>query len=176
MTDQELEQIQKMVTVAAEEIEGRLATSMEKAIGGITEKITQQEGATKDLQAKAKAAFDNMPGIIKEHVESQLQTNLAGIVAEVGKQFEGKVKAMAGGDNSEGAGGPLSVREVLSQSDKIVNIINAWKQPTTEAAMLSQMNFVMKWHGVLSKIEKGGGSSDELNKAIAETFITQKQE
>lgn len=170
MTKEELAEIQKMVTVAAGEIEGRLATSLDKTIEGINNKID----LAVDLNAKSKAAFETIPGLIQEQIESQLKVNLKGIVEEVGKQFEGKMKAMAGGGDS--AGGSMGLRDLLADSDKVIAIVNAFRQPTTEAAMLAQMNFVMKWHSLLSKLEKGGGSGDEFTKTIASTFTTEKQE
>lgn len=172
MDPKELAELEKMVTKAAEEIENRLSASLGKAIEGINAKVNLNVEAANELQANAKVAMEAMPNLIREHVESQLSVNLKGIVEEVGKQFEGKVKAMAGGDS---AGGSMGLRDLLAESDKIIGVINAWKQPTTEAAMLSQMNFVMKWHGLLSKLEKGGGVPDDITKAIASTF-TEKQE
>lgn len=170
MTEEELAELQKMVTVAAEGIEGRLAASLDKTIEGINNKID----LAVDLNAKSKAAFEAVPHLIQEHVEAQLQANLKGIVEEVGKQFEGKMKAITSSGNS--TGGSMGLRDLLADSDKVIGIINAVRQPTTEAAMLSQMNFVMKWHSLLSKLEKGGGAPDEITKAIASTFTTEKKE
>lgn len=171
MTKEELAELQKMVTVAAGEIEGRLATSLDKTIEGINNKID----LAVDLNAKSKAAFETIPSLIQEQIESQLKVNLKGIVEEVGNQFEGKMKAMAGG-NSAAPGGGLNFESLLANSDKIVAVVNAFRSPTTEAAMLAQMNFVMKWHSLLSKLEKGGGAPDEITKAIASTFTTEKKE
>lgn len=172
---EQLDELQKMAAAFAEGIETRLADRLDKAIGVINNKIELNAAATAEMTAKAKTALDAVPHLIQEHVENQLQANLKGIVEEVGNQFEKKVEAMAGGGNSGTPGSGMSLRELLSNSDKIIGVINAWKQPTTEQAMLSQMNFVMKWHSLLSKLEKGGGSGDEFTQAIASTF-TEKQE
>ena len=156
--DQELENIgqlaelQKMVAMAAKGIEDRLADSLGKAIGGLNSKVEVNAAANAELQAKAKAAFEALPALIQENVEGQLKANLTGIVEEVGKQFEGKVKAMAGGDNSGAAGFGLNAGSLLANSDKIIALINAWKQPTTEAAMMGQMNLIFRCHGLLSKL------------------------
>lgn len=174
LTKEELEQIQKMMTTAAGIVETKLGTSLNKAIEGIDAKVEASTKAATDLVANAKAAVSAMPNLIQEHVEAQLRTNLTGIVEEVGKQFEAKMKEkLAGGGNSEG--GSMSLRELLEQSPKVIEIINAWKQPTTEQAMLSQLNFGMKIHSLMSKLEKGGGSGDEFAKTIASTF-TETQE
>lgn len=174
MTEEELAELQKMVAVAAEEIENRLASKLEQLTEGIYSKVTQDvETTIEDKTGKTKVVLEALPHLIQEHVESQLKANLTGIVEEVSKQFEGKVNAMAG-DDSAGGGG-LSLDHLLKNSDKIIGVVNAFRQPTTEQAMMAQMNFVMKWHSLLSKLEKGGGSGDEVAKAIASTFATEKQ-
>lgn len=173
MTDEELATIQKVVTKAVEGVETKLAASLSKAIEGINTKIDLNAAAAGEIQSTVKVALEAMPHLIKEHVEGELQTNLKGIVEEVGKQFEGKFKAMTG--SGAGSGDGMNLNNLLAHSEQIIGVINAFRSPTTEAAMLSQMNFVMKWHSLLSKLEKGGGAPDEVTKAIASTF-TEKQE
>ncbi len=177
MTPEELAQLQEMVTKAAELVEGKLAASLNTAIEGINSKIETNEATTANLQATAKTAFETLPNIIQEKVENQLEGSLKVISEEIGKQFEGKMKALAtGGKDGEGAPGGLNLPYLLEKSDKIVEVINAFRSPTTEQAMMGQMAFVMKWHGLLSKLEKGGGTGDEVTKAIADTFTNQTQE
>lgn len=173
LTEEELAELQKVVVAAAEVIENKLTNTLKEAIEGINTKVDLGASAAADIEAKAKITFEALPKLIQEHVETQLKTNLTGIVEEVGKQFEAKV-AQAGGGNSAGVGS-MGLRDLLAESDKVINVINAWRQPTTEQAMLGQMNFVMKWHALLSKLEKGGGSGDEFTKAIASTFTTEKE-
>lgn len=168
MTKEELAEITEMVTKAAEGIESRLADSLKNAIEGFNSKAA----AATELQSKSEAALKVLPDLIQKQVESQLKTNLTGIVDEIGKQFEAKVKEASG--NSEAPEGGLNIPYLLDNSDKLIAIFNAWKQPTTEQAMLSQMNFVMKWHSLLTKLEKGGGTADEATKAIASTFTPQE--
>ena len=167
MTPEELAEIQKMVVKVAEEVESRLATSLDKAIEGINSKVESTTATASDLQAKAKVTFEALPALIQRQVENQLQ--------DLTKQFEERQKELAGaGDSGGGAG--LNLNSLLANSDKIVAVVNAFRSPTTEQAMLSQMNFVMKWHSLLSKLEKGGGSGEEFTKAIASTFTPEKHE
>lgn len=174
---EEIAELQKMVTAAAEVVENKLADSLKEAIESINTKVDASVVASTDLQAKAKIAFEALPNMIKEHVEGTLSENIKSIGEELSKQFEGKVKAMigAGGGNSAG-GGSMGLRDLLAESDKIIGVINAWKQPTTDQAMMGQMNLIFRWHGLLSKLEKGGGSGEDITKAIADTFTTQKPE
>jgi len=174
MTDEEMAEIQKMVTMAAQEVEGRLATSLDKTIESLNNKIALNATAAAEVQNKAKIALETVPNLIQEQIESQLRANLTGIVEEVGKQFQAKVKEAGG--NSAAPGGGLSLESLLAHSDKLVAVVNAFRSPTTEQAMMGQMSFVMKWHQLLSKLEKDGGSGDEFTKAIADTFTTPKQE
>lgn len=174
MTKEELDQIQKMMTQGAEAIEKKLATSLNQAIAGINEKVDNNAAAAAEIVANAKAAVSTMPNLIQEHVEAQLKTNITSIVKEVGKQFEGKLRDATGGKGADG--GSMGIRELLGQSDQIINIINAWKQPTSEQALMGQMNFIMKWHNILNKIEKGGGSGEELTAQIGKTFGPETQE
>lgn len=176
MEPEELAQLQEMVTKAAEAIESKLAATLGAAIEGINSQFESNAAAAAEIQSQAKAALETVPHLIQEHVENQLQANLKGIVEEVGNQFEAKVKAMAGGGSGDGAGGGMGIEKLLANSDKIIGIVNAFRSPTTEQAMMGQMAFVMKWHGLLSKLEKGGGTGDEVTKAIADTFAGQKQE
>ena len=172
MTEEELAELQNMVAMAAKGIEDRLADSLGKAIEGINSKVEVNATASDELQSKAKVAFETLPALIQENVESQLKANFTGIVEAVGKKFEEKVKAMAGGDNSGAPGVGLTAGSLLANSDKIIGLINAWKQPTTEAAMMGQMNLIFRWHGLLSKLEKGGGSGADVTQAISDTFKT----
>lgn len=167
MEEADRAEVEKMVAKAAKEAEARLVTGMAKAMEPISKKID----LAIDLNTQSKAAFEAVPGLIKEQVANHLTENIASIGEELSKQFEGKMKAMmgGGGDNSGGGTG-LGLGQLLNQSDKIIGIVNAFRQPTTEAAMLGQMNLVMKWHSILSKLEKGGGSPDDITKQIADTF------
>lgn len=173
MEKEELAAIQKMMTKAVGEVEKKLATSLNNAIEGINTKVEASTKAATDLVANAKAAVQAMPNLIQEHVEAELKTNITSIVEEVGKQFEAKLKEKTGG---KGADGSLGIRDLLEHSDQVINVINAWKQPTSEQALMGQMNFIMKWHNILSKIEKGGGSGEELTSQISKTFGPEAQE
>ena len=174
MTEEELAELQNMVATAAKGIEDRLADSLGKAIEAINNKIELNATASAELQTRAKTAFETLPVLIQEHVEGQLKANLTGIIDEVGNRFEEKVKAMAKGGGNSGAPGGLGIQDLLAHSDKIIGVINAWKQPTTEAAMMSQMQLIFRWHGLLSKLEKGGGSGQDVTQAIADTFKPQE--
>lgn len=175
MEAEELEQLKGVVSQAAEEIEGRLAVSLNKAIEGLDAKISSAAATGEALKSTATTALEALPNLIQEKIEAQLKDNLQGIVEEVGNRFEERLKAGAGAGAGAGKnGGPgLDFNALLGNSDKIIGVINAFRSPTTEQAMMGQMNFVMKWHQLLSKMEKGGGSGDDLTSAIAETFTTQ---
>lgn len=175
MTPEELAELKEVVSKAAEGIELRLFESLNKAIESLDGKIASTTAAAEETQSKAKMAMEAVPNLIKEQIEAQLTANLKGIVAEVGAQFEEKMKA-AGGAGTGADGGPITLDKLLQNSDKIVNVVNAFRSPTTDQAMMGQMNFVMKWHQLLSKLEKGGGTGDEFTKAIADTFTQQTQE
>jgi len=169
--EEQLAELQKMVTMAAGEIEGRLATSLNQAIAGINEKIDLGAAAAAELQNNAKIAFETLPNVIQENVETQLKANLKGIVEEVGKQFEGKVKEAGGGNSGTG----ITMESILANSDKLVAVVQAFRSPTTDQAMAANMGMIFKWHGLLSKIEKGGSSGEEITKAIQDTFGSQGQ-
>lgn len=163
-----LEDLQELVMLAAGAIEKKLVEKLDQTILSLNEKIDNNAKAALEITANAKKAMETVPNVIQEHVEAQLKSNLTGIVKEVGDQFEAKIKSYAGGGNGAAAGDFFE--KMIGHSDKIIGIINAFRSPTTEQAMLSQMNFVMRWHQVLSKLEKGGGSGTDVTKAIAETF------
>lgn len=161
MTEEELAQIQTMVTAAAQIVEDKLGGTLTQVVESINSKISVNEKAFDDLQVKAKTAFESLPTVIHTQVENQL--------AVLTKQFEERQKepgANAGGGNSGGA----LVDKLLANSDKLIGMWTAYKQPTTEAAMMGQMNLIFRWHGLLSKLEKGGGTGDDITKAIADTF------
>jgi len=80
MTKEEMAAIQKMVTKAAEEIESKLATSLNNAIEGINAKVDTNAAPAAELQAKAKTAFETLPHLIQEKIDVQLKTNLEGMV------------------------------------------------------------------------------------------------
>ncbi len=173
-----LDEIRMMVAKFAEGIETRLADSLAKYAVAVDARIDQNAAATNELTSKAKAALEALPSVIQGQVETQLTANLKGIIEEVGAKFEERLKALAAGGEpgADGAGGGLGLQQLLSHSDQIIGIVNAFRSPTTEQAMMGQMNFVMKWHSILSKLEKGGGSGDDFTKAIADTFTQQPQE
>ena len=170
MTPEEMAELKSVVSQATEAIEGRLFESLTKAI----EEIKGKAAAADELQSKAKIALEAVPNLIQEQIEAQLKVNLKGIVEEVGNKFEERVKAMGGSTGANGGG--MNLDKLLANSDKIIGVVNAFRSPTTEQAMMGQMNFVMRWHSLLSKLEKGGGSGDDVTKAIADTFTEQKQE
>jgi len=80
LTKEELAALQKMMTKAAEEIEGKLAASLDKAIEGINSKVDTNTGAAAELIEKAKTAVTTMPNLIQEKIDVQLKTNLEGMV------------------------------------------------------------------------------------------------
>jgi len=166
MTEEELAEMQKMITAAAGQIESKLAGTLQEVLVGVNAKVEAAEAVSSELQVKAKAAFEALPALIQKQVENQLQ--------DLTKQLEEKAEAMSGGGNSGGGGAGVNFRDLLAHSDKIIGVINAWKQPTTEAAMMGQMNLIFRWHGLLSKLEKGGGAGDDVTKAIADTFKPQE--
>lgn len=172
LTKEELAALQKMMAKAVDEIETKLATSLNNAIEGINTKVDNSAAAAAEIVANAKTAVTTIPNLIQEHIEAQLKTNITSIVEEVGKQFEAKLMEKTGGKTD----GSLGVRDLLDHSDQIINVINAWKQPTSEQALMGQMNFIMKWHGILNKIEKGGGSGEELTTQISKTFGPEAKE
>ena len=170
----DLAALQRIVTEAVGAIEDRLASKIDEVMQGINSKIEANEIITAELQAKAKTAFETLPQIMQDQIQTQLQTNLKGIIEQVSTQFEEKVKAMAG--EAGASGGGMSFDKLLANSDKIIGVVNAFRAPTTDQAMMSEMNLIFRWHGLLSKLEKGGGSGEDITKAIADTFTTPKQE
>lgn len=173
-SDQELEKIKllnelnTMVLKAAGDIENQLGEKLEAAIAGINTNIEANAAAVDEIQVKARSVIEAMPNLIQEHIEGQLKANLKGIIDNISDTFEEKVKEMAGGGSN--GGGSLNLATLLEHSDKIIGVINAFRSPTTEQAMMGQMNFVMRWHSLLSKLEKGGGSGEEVTRAISDTF------
>jgi len=165
MTPEEMAELKSVVSQATEAIEGRLFESLTKAI----EEIKGKAAAADELQSKAKIALEAVPNLIQEQIEAQLKGNLKGIVEEVGNQFEEKMKEKLGGGTGSN-GGAVSLDKLLANSDKIIGVVNAIRSPTTEQAMMGQLNFGMKIHSLMSKLEKGGGSGDEFAKTIADTF------
>lgn len=174
MTDEERAELQEMVGKVAEGIENRLADTLKEAIGSISEAVGENKTAVTKIENKAKLAFETLPTLIQEQVETRMKANVTSIIEELGKQYKGKVAELGG--NNEGAIAGFGLRELLAHSEQIIAVIQAWKQPTTEQAMLAQMNFVMKWHALLSKVEKGGGTPDEITQRITETFATPAKE
>lgn len=177
MTDEELTELRTMVDIAAKGIEDRLIASFGTIIAGLNTKISQGEKAASDLESKATTAFNTLPVIIKTQVENQLK--------DLTKQLEaGKSGDMSGGgesaDGESGGGAPrggnsggfggFNVGELLQYAPKVIEMINAWKQPGTEQQMMGQMNLIFRWHGLLSKLEKGGGSGEDITTAVADTF------
>ncbi len=164
MTEEEKVELQNMVTAAAQVTEERLIAIFGPIIEGINKKVEVSVKASSELETKAKTAFDTLPAVIHTQVENQL-----GVLT---KQFEERQKETGG--NSGGGGDYLD--KLLANSDKLIGMWNAYKQPTTEAAMTAKMNEVFNWHRLLSKLEKGGGSGEDVTKAIADTFAGPKQE
>jgi len=176
--DQELEEINQMTMlqrVAAQiagSIETKLSGQIDASIGSLSRKV---EG----LENQFKTALDAVPILIKEQIEGQIAANIKGISVEINRQFEEKIKALPGAqkllaategkENGGGLGG-ISLSSVLQNPEGIISIINAFRSPTTEVAMMSQMNFVMKWHKILNQMEKGGGIGTDVTSAIADTF------
>jgi hypothetical protein len=179
-SDQELGKIKllsdlnNMVIKATSEIENRLSDRLEAAIAAINQNIEANAAAVSQVQSQARSALETVPALIQEHIESQLKANLENIIDQVSNTFEEKVKAMAGSIGGNGGGG-LNLALLLENSDKLIGIVNAFRSPTTEQAMMGQMNFVMRWHQLLSKVEKGGGSGDEITRAISDTFRGEEQ-
>ncbi len=169
MDEAELAQLKEMVTTAVDGVETKLADSLGKAIAGLTEKLDSTAQTGTDIQKQTKMALEAVPNLIREHVENQLQVNLKGIVEEVSNKFEEKVKVLAGA-NGGGAGGGAFVDKIIANSDKLIGAVNAFRAPTTEGALMGQMNLIFRWHGLLSKLEKGEGSGEDITKAISETF------
>ena len=168
MTPEELAELKEVVSKAAEAIEGRLAESLNQGIEGLNSKIDSTKAAADEIQSKAKTALEGVPQLIQDQIEVQLKTNLKGIVEDVGNQFEERVKALGGSAGANGGG--MSLDKLLANSDKIIGVVNAFRAPTTDQAMMSEMNLIFRWHGLLSKLEKGGGSGEDLTKQIANTF------
>jgi len=124
------------------------------------------------LNEQIKTGFETFTRPI---IEKQVQAALPGVVEQVARQFQGDPGrgGAQGGAATEGAPRPtfgLNIGDLLAHSPQIIEIINAFRSPTTDQAIGQQMGFIMKWHGLLSKIEKGGGRPDDLTSAIGETF------
>ncbi len=179
-TDQELADIKQLAALRdmaakfAEGIEIRLAESLNSAIEGIRAEVEKSLAVATEVQGKASEAFKALPDLVQGGIEKQLKANLAGITEEINRIFEEKVKAMTGGGNSAGGGGGLNIPYIIDHADKIIEMWNAYKQPTSEQAISAKLSEIYKWHGLLSKIEKGGIPGDDLTKQIAETFTTPK--
>ena len=146
MTEEEKVELQNMVTMAAQGIEERLIATFGPIIEGINKKVDLSSKASSELESKAKTAFDTLPAVIHTQVENQL-----GVLT---KQFEERQKEAGNGGQSGSGGGGAFLDKLLANSDKLIGMWNAYKQPTTEAAMTAKMNEVFNWHRLLSKLEK----------------------
>lgn len=171
MTEQELAELRKMVDIAARGIEDRLITSFGGIIAGLNEKIALSDKAASELETKAGKAFESLPVIIKTQVENQLQDLTKQLEArQAGPGDDGEGKPAGGAGGASGGFGGFSVGELLKNGPQIVELIKAWRQPGTEQQMMGQMNLIFRWHGLLSKLERGGGSGEDISKTIADTF------
>jgi hypothetical protein len=158
---------------------GKIQGNFNDAIKSVKESLHQEINT---IRAQTSESLKGAPDLIRETVEVQLQGHIKGIIQEISSQFEEKFKQYTGAGGGGGGGGGggngagLSLNQILANSDKIIGVINAFRSPTTEQAMMSQMSNVLKWHKVFSSIEKGGGNVDDLTTNIASTFATDKQQ
>ena len=179
MTPEELQEIKALLISASEGVERHLLASMNDSLKNLNEKIDATAKASDDIQVLATNTFANLPAMLQERVEKALNDNVKGIIEQIGKQNEEQFKELMGGvkaGGENGGGGGLTLQNLLAQSDKLMGLVNAWRTPTTEQATAVDIDRIFNWHRLLSKLEKGGGTSDDLNTEIKGTFIPKKPE
>ncbi len=154
----QLAELQKMMAAALGEVEERLGNKLTSTLGA--------------MQEYEKKLGESLPTLVNSAVMANLPKIVQEVTSKVKEEFAEVISNNQG--NSAAPGGGLTMENLLSHSDKLIGLVNAFRSPTTEQAMLGQMNFVMKWHSLLSKLEKGGGSGDDVTKAIASTFKTEE--
>lgn len=175
--DQKTEELPEPVTdnpqllAMANRING-LADSMDSAIEEITKALQANSEAIVSIRQQTAEVLQQVPTLINNQVEGKLSANLQTIISQVNAQFEEKLKATlgAGNGNGNGAAGQLSLGGLAQLAPQIIEVINAWKQPSSEQAMAGQMANIFKWHQLLSKLEKGGLNAETITESIAETF------
>lgn len=186
-TDEELQHLEQMaalqqvVSKAVSEIEGRLADKLQEIAVKVDANIKQVAAEVKGLQERQEKQGAELtetlmaaPQLIQGLIEEQIKANYAGIMEQYKQQIDGKVAA-ANNSGKEGEVaapavlGGFDIGSLLKHSDEVIKLVNAFRPPANvENEMMSQMNFVMKWHNILSKFEKGGGASEDITKAISE--------
>jgi hypothetical protein len=169
----------KIVEVVESGISDRLdsiVAGVNQTLASLNRALSENKEAIEELRVKTQNAVATMPDLINDQVEAKLMANIKSIQEQINEQFETKFKAAMGSGGGGGAAPGDGLGSILSQTPRIIEIINAFRQPTTDQAMMSQMSFVMKWHKLLSSLEKGGGDTDELSNRITETFAPGGQE
>lgn len=167
-----------------EAVEGGISDRLDSIVAGINQTLASLNQALKKnaediaaIQQKNQNTFAALPDIINDHLSKALPAIQQEIGSQLGEKLKATLEAGGGAGGGNGAGGGLSVQGIAKIAPQIIEIINAWKQPTTEQAMMGQMQNIFKWHQLLTKLEKGGGSASDITSQIADTFNpAEKQE
>jgi hypothetical protein len=151
---------------------GELGKEFSKAIIPV---IVQEvkAGIESDLTAKLEATkgelFEGLKGLvgdIEKQLRGQINTEFQGVVPKVITTLQEKAQEMGGGAPVAGHGGGLGS---LLTPDVVKALIDKFLSPSQpEASIAGKLNEILRWHNVLSKIEKGGASGEEITKAISD--------
>ena len=147
--------LDSLIKAKVNEIENNLADKLNETISNIYNKIAEDMKAASASQAtQIQAAIQTLPGLVQKQVEGQLQANIAAITDQIGRQFEGKVRELTGGDNP-GAGGTVNRLIRDASIGDIVQLIQAWKQPSSDQQLASQIRLLTTGMNMGSKMKSG---------------------
>jgi len=163
-----------LIKAEVSKIEDSLAGKLDQVVANIYNKVAEDMRVADEARAtKIEAAIAALPNMIQGQIENQIQANITAISNQVSAQFEGKIKEMAGGGNSSGAIGLGSFLNRATPTD-IVNVINAWKQPSSDQQLASVFRTFIEGMRFGSRIKSGQVTAQDMEDALSFTTPTQK--
>lgn len=168
----------------AAKVLGEVGVRLTEAVEKITRDLSGAKIDTGSLtQGVADLLLPQLNVAIQKASADQFQANFKTLQAELYKQLDAKVNQIRQSQNEDepenhtqktGSGGNWLadiVKSVLDNPEGLKTIVEIFKPaPAADTQMASTISNIFRWHKVLSQVESGKISSEELGKELSSTF------
>ena len=162
-----------------QELEEKVSLAVEARVGAKLDEVLTalKDKPGVDPDAITKSVAEMLGPSIQQASEKVLQANIAGIVAEVNRQLDERLKTAQGNHQSsplDGAGQQAGqslmglVAYLLDRSTDVGNLIKAFRpEVTPEVRIAEQVGLAFRLHTAIGKIASGQATENDIQSLIA---------